>query len=87
MNDESVIKENTMSEDKKDVADLHSAVIVSAYLSIVGKLNYLQPERIYKIMKKDPSALSQFQFTGGLDLAANAVGCAFKIAIGKQLEA
>lgn len=60
MNDESLIKENTMSEDKKDVADLHSAVIVSAYLSIVGKLNYLQPERIYKIMKKDPSALSQF---------------------------
>ena len=38
------------------------------------------------MLKKDASVLSQFQFQGGLDLVANSVGCAFKIAIGKQLE-
>lgn len=63
------------------------AVIVSTYLSVLGKLNYLGPERIYKIMKKDTSVLSQLDFQGGSDLAADSVGCALKIAIGKQLEA
>jgi hypothetical protein len=55
-----VIKENAGDENKKDPADLHTAVIVSAYLAIIGKTNYLHTERVYKIMKKDPSALSQF---------------------------
>lgn len=39
------------------------------------------------MMKKDSSVISQFQFQGGLDLIANSVGCALKIAIGKQLQA
>lgn len=36
------------------------AVIVSAYLAVLGKINYLNPERLYKMMKKDVSVLSQF---------------------------
>jgi hypothetical protein len=35
-------------------------VIVSAYLSILGQINYLKPDRLYKIMKKDGSVLSRF---------------------------
>lgn len=35
-------------------------IIVSAYLSVLGKINYFNPDRLYKIMKKDGSALSQF---------------------------
>lgn len=61
------------------------AIIVSAYLSILGKQNFLAPQRVYKIMKKDSSTLTQFDFQGGLDLAADSIGCALKIAIGKQL--
>lgn len=63
------------------------AVIVSAYMAILGKTNYLNADRIHKMLKKDSSAITQFDFTGGLDLIAEAVGCAFKIAIGKQLQA
>jgi hypothetical protein len=63
------------------------AVIVSAYMAILGKTNYLNTDRIYKMLKKDSSAITQFDFTGGLDLIADSVGCALKIAIGKQLQA
>lgn len=63
------------------------AVIISAYLAIIGKINYLNPDRLYKLLKKDSSVLSQFEFKAGLDLVSNAVGCALKIAIGKQLQA
>lgn len=37
-------------------------------------------------MKKDTSVLSQLDFQGGSDIAADSVGSALKIAIGKQLE-
>lgn len=73
------------NEEKKDAADLHMAVLVSAYLSILGKINYLNPDRLHKMLKKDSSVLSQFEFKGGLDLVAASVGCALKLAIGKQL--
>lgn len=63
------------------------AVIISAYLAIIGKINYLNPNRIYKLLKKDISVLSQFEFKLGLDLVSNGVGCALKIAINKQLQA
>jgi len=42
LSEESVIKENNAGdENKKDPADLNTAVIVSAYLAIIGKTNYL----------------------------------------------
>lgn len=48
-------------------------------------MNYLVPEKVYKIMKKD-SGMFQIDFQYGSDIAADSVGCALKIAIGKQLE-
>lgn len=61
------------------------AAIVSAYLCILGKFNYLNTDMLYKMIKQDNSALAQFKFQSGSDLVASSIGCALKIAIGKQL--
>jgi hypothetical protein len=62
------------------------AVILSAYLAVLGTSDTLSQERIYKILKKDPKVVSEFDFVGGGELMADAVGCALKVAIGKELE-
>ena len=63
------------------------ATILTIYYYVIGKINYLNQEKLYKILKKDQEVLSQISFEGKDKLIASAVGSALKITINKVLEA
>jgi hypothetical protein len=61
------------------------AVLLSAYMSVLGRTNYLNQERLFRLLEGDTAQLPQyeFEFAEGAAMVAAAVGCALTVAIGK----
>ena len=68
------------------VEECNMGVILTLYYYSVGKQDYLNTDKLYRIIKKDKDAVTQVDFEQSEVILARALGAAFKISVDKYIE-
>ena len=61
-------------------------LILTLYYYSVGKLDYVNTDKLYRILKKDKEALMQVDFDQSEQIMARALGTSFKVAVDKYID-
>jgi hypothetical protein len=64
---------------------MNLAVVMTCFHYVVRKKNFLDAEKVYKILKRDHEVLTELHLDGGKDMVVRAIGCALKVCVGKFL--
>jgi hypothetical protein len=66
--------------------ELNMAAILTFHYYAIGKQDYLNTSKIYRLVKRETDVVTQIDFDGFPRLISLAVGMAFKISIDKYIE-
>ena len=62
------------------------AVILSFYYYSLGKQDYINTSKLYRLIKRQPDTVVQIDFDDFVKVISLALGTAFKISIDKAIE-